>query len=139
MSMAVSLELRVPFLDRDLIDYVLRVPGREKRRYPGMKGLLVESCRDLLPRRVYDRPKMGFSLPMDQWMRGPLKSFTESGLKEVEKRALLAAGAIPRLQGQFDEHKLHWTRIWSLVVLGPYLAKFADAVGIENLAATLTR
>src|SRR5204863_1546646 len=80
MSMAVSLEMRVPFLDHELVEYVLGLPAEIKRRYPGVKGLLVEACRDLLPPSVYDRPKAGFVLPMQQWMHGPLGSFVEDGL-----------------------------------------------------------
>ncbi|MGH8164003.1 MAG: asparagine synthase (glutamine-hydrolyzing), partial [Rhodanobacteraceae bacterium] len=68
MSMAVSLELRVPFLDHELVEYSLGLPAAEKRRYPGVKGLLVEACRDLLPPAVYQRPKRGFALPMQKWM-----------------------------------------------------------------------
>ncbi len=49
MSMAVSLEMRVPFLDHELVEYVLGLPAAVKKRYRGVKGLLVEACRDLLP------------------------------------------------------------------------------------------
>jgi asparagine synthase (glutamine-hydrolysing) len=123
MSMAVSLELRVPFLDRDLVEYALALPELEKTRPPGMKGLLVESCRDLLPENVYNRPKMGFSLPMDLWMRGPLQGFKNVGLDVIERLGLLAPGTVPRLREQFRAGKLHWTRVWSLVVLGHYLRR----------------
>ncbi len=132
MSMAVSLELRVPFLDRDLVECILSLPAREKTRHPGIKGLLVEACRDLLPRNVYDRPKMGFSLPMDVWMRGALRKFSEAGLAEVDRLALLAPGSVQRLQRQFDTGEIHWTRLWSLVVLGHYLRKMSVNAGCES-------
>ena len=64
-------KLRVPFLDHALVEYSLGLPAAEKQRYPGTKGLLVEACRDLLPAAVYERPKRGFSLPMQEWMAGP--------------------------------------------------------------------
>ncbi len=89
MSMAVSLELRVPFLDHELVEYVLGLPEAAKKRYPGPKGLLVEACRDLLPPSVYRRPKAGFVLPMKVWMLGPLASFVEEGLRETVSRRLL--------------------------------------------------
>ena len=123
MSMAVSLELRVPFLDTDLIEYVLSLPAREKTRYRITKGLLVEACRDLLPEQVYNRRKMGFALPMDAWMRGPLKDFKLAGLAEVERRGILAPGAVNWIRSEFEDRKIHWTRIWSLVILGHYLKK----------------
>ena len=129
MSMAASLELRVPFLDRDLIEYVLRLPGREKTRYPGVKGLLVNACRDLLPRNVYNRPKMGFTLPMDVWMRGPLKEFKAAGLREMESLGLIAPEAVERLRTRFYKGELHWTRLWSLVVMGHYLKKAGNTAG----------
>ena len=132
MSMAASLEVRVPFLDRDLMEYVLRLPAREKNRHPGSKGLLVQSCRDLLPSSVYNRNKMGFSLPMDVWMRGPLKEFSDDGLGQVEHLRLISPEAIARLRTQFSEGKIHWTRIWSLVVLGHYLTRVGAGVGFEN-------
>jgi asparagine synthase (glutamine-hydrolysing) len=123
MSMAVSLELRVPFLDEDLIEYVLNLPALEKTRYRITKGLLVEACRDLLPEQVYRRKKMGFALPMDAWMRGPLKEFSIEGLDEVKRLGLLAPGAVEWIRGEFEDGKIHWTRIWSLVILGHYLKK----------------
>ena len=123
MSMAVSLELRVPFLDRDLIEYMLSLPAREKTRYRMMKGLLVEACKDLLPEQVYQRRKMGFALPMDAWMRGPLKVFKLEGLNEVERLRILAPGAVDWIRTEFEAGKIHWTRLWSLVILGHYLKK----------------
>jgi len=123
MSMAVSLELRVPFLDEDLIEYVLSLPAHEKTRYRITKGLLVEACRDLLPEQVYRRKKMGFALPMDAWMRGPLKEFKIEGLDEVKRLGLLAPGAVEWIRAEFEDGKIHWTRIWSLVILGHYLKK----------------
>ena len=129
MSMAVSLELRVPFLDTDLIDYVLNLPEREKTRYRITKGLLVEACRDLLPEQVYNRKKMGFALPMDAWMRGPLKAFKLAGLEEVERRGILAPGAVSWIRTEFEDRRIHWTRIWSLVILGHYLKKCSESSG----------
>lgn len=120
MSMAVSLEMRVPFLDHPLVEYVLGLPAAVKKRYSGVKGLLVEACRDLLPPSVYDRPKSGFVLPMKQWMRGPLASFVDEGLRETIERRLLPESFINELRAKFERDKLHWTRLWAVVVLGHY-------------------
>ena len=135
MSMAVSLELRVPFLDLDLVEYALSLPSQEKTRYRIPKGLLVEACRDLLPEQVYNRPKMGFSLPMDPWMRGPLRAFAGVGLDEVERLKLLAPGAVGQIQRRFEQREIHWTRIWSLVVLGHYLKRLGVGGSGEAAAA----
>jgi len=120
MSMAVSLELRVPFLDHELVEYVLGLPAAVKKRYPGTKGLLVEACRDLLPHSVYQRPKAGFVLPMKAWMAGPLASFVDEGLHETVSRYLLPQAFVDELSTAFRQDRLHWTRVWSIVVLGHF-------------------
>ncbi len=131
MSMAVSLEMRVPFLDHELVEYVLGLPAAEKRRGRLTKSLLVESCRDLLPVSVYDRPKRGFALPMGVWMRGPLESFVNAGLKECVTRALLPGPFVDQQFQAFRRGRLSWTRLWSLVVLG-HFAQRHDLHGDEN-------
>ena len=120
MSMAVSLELRVPFLDHELVEYVLGLPAAAKKRYAGTKGLLVEACRDLLPASVYSRPKAGFVLPMKAWMLGPLASFVDEGLRETISRQLLPETFVNEISGAFRRGHLHWTRVWSIVVLGHF-------------------
>lgn len=135
MSMAVSLELRVPFLDQELVEYVLSLPGREKMRYGTPKGLLVEACRDMLPEQVYNRRKMGFALPMNAWMRGPLKPFKLAGLEEVKSLQILAPGAVEWIRKEFEDGRVHWTRLWSLVVLGHYLKRIGHAAGFAQAEA----
>jgi asparagine synthase (glutamine-hydrolysing) len=120
MSMAVSLEMRVPFLNHELVEYVLGLPAAEKRRSAVVKGLLVEACRDLLPASVYQRPKRGFVLPMKDWMRGPLASFVENGLRETTSRGLLPEVFVTEMRRSFAQDRLHWTRLWSMVVLGQF-------------------
>ena len=120
MSMAVSLEMRVPFLDHELVEYVLGLPAAEKRRGSGTKSLLVAACRDLLPASVYERPKRGFVLPMNDWMRGPLDAFVRAGLRETVARDLLPAEFVDKTAAAFRGERLHWTRLWSIVVLGHY-------------------
>ena len=121
MSMAVSLELRVPFLDHELVEYSLGLTAAEKKRYGGTKGLLIEACRDLLPPAVYERPKAGFALPMRKWMKGPLAPFVEDGLREVIRRQLLPQDFVADAQKRFQTDRLHWTRLWSIVVLGHFV------------------
>lgn len=120
MSMAVSLELRVPFLDHELVEYVLGLPAAAKKRYGGTKGLLVEACRDLLPASVHTRPKAGFVLPMKAWMLGPLASFVDEGLRETTSRQLLPKNFVDEISAAFRRGHLHWTRLWSVVVLGHF-------------------
>lgn len=125
MSMAVALEIRVPLLDHELVEEVLGLPEESKRRGGRPKGLLIEACRDLLPAEVYDRDKMGFSLPMDAWMRGPLREFCQTGLQGVTNAGVLARDFVSRTASRFERHELHWSRLWALVVLGRFLSRRA--------------
>jgi asparagine synthase (glutamine-hydrolysing) len=123
MSMAVSLEVRVPFLDHELVEFVLGLPESEKNQGPLVKSLLVDSVKDLLPSEIYDRKKMGFQLPMDDWMRGPLDKFTTEGLRHVVDHDVFTDEQASRLRRQFSGRKLHWQKLWAVVVLGWYLKK----------------
>ena len=132
MSMAVSLELRVPFLDHELVEYVLGLPVAAKKRYSGVKGLLVEACRDLLPASVYDRPKAGFVLPMKQWMGGPLAAFVEEGVRETVERRLLPQSFTNEMREAFQKNRMHWSRLWSIVVLGHYARRRSLAGSVNE-------
>jgi len=129
MSMAHALEVRVPFLDHELIEFVLGVDDRHK--YPHTpKRLLVDSLGDLLPREVVDRPKMGFTLPWEVWMRGEIRSFCEARLAGLGKRPMFRRGAVEGLWQRFlrGDQRMNWSRIWTLVVLEDWLHRH----GIEN-------
>ena len=119
MSMAVGLEIRVPFLEHDLLEEVLLYPQRLKKGR-GVKPLLVAAFRDDLPTEVYDRPKQGFALPMDAWMRGPLAAFTGEGLAAAGEFLEMAEPLVQKKR--FEKGNLHWTRLWTWSVLGHWLA-----------------
>jgi asparagine synthase (glutamine-hydrolysing) len=123
MSMAVSLEVRVPFLDHELVEFLLGLPARKKERPGTAKSLLVESVRDLIPAEIYDRKKIGFELPMSDWMRGPLHQFTLDGLMHVTNHGVLLTSQTLELRQRFARGKLAWQKLWALVVLGWYLEK----------------
>ncbi len=120
MSMAVGLEIRVPFLDHCLVEEILGIPQKFKKG-PGIKPLLVEAFRKDLPPEVYNRPKQGFSLPMDEWIRGPLDVFSKEGVMAAAD--LLSLSEPMRQLENFQKNLLHWTRIWQWCVLGHWLVK----------------
>lgn len=120
MSMAVSLEIRVPFLDHVLVERVLALPGSAKGGRPP-KRLLIEAFQGDLPEEVWKRPKQGFELPMDDWMRGPLQGFVREGLQRISECQLVGEPLVERRRADFESRRLHWTRLWALVVLGHYL------------------
>lgn len=123
MSMAHSLELRVPFLDTPLVSRVLAYPAREKFNPKRPKDLLLRATQDLIPEEIWNRPKMGFTLPMRTWMLGPLRDYCRDGLKVLSSASILASDKADKVWTEFESNGLHWAAPWSLVVLGHYLRK----------------
>lgn len=121
MSMANSLELRVPFLDHELVEFVTGLPGSWKVEGPRPKSLLVDAVADLLPRAVYDRKKMGFTLPFSTWMKGGLCQEIEDTLFDnratSELDGVLNGEAIRDFWGMFLDGRASWSRSWALYVL----------------------
>ena len=75
MSMNNSLEVRVPFLDHELVEYVNQLPESYKIDKESRKKILQDTYRDFLPNELYHRPKHGFEVPLLKWFRGPLLGF----------------------------------------------------------------
>jgi len=124
MSMAHALEVRVPFLDHELVEYVLGLPDQMKKG-DSTKSLLVDAMGPLIPREIIDRPKMGFTLPWEHWMKGPLKEFCESHLKRLAARGILDPEHTDRMWNLFLKGDLRytWARLWHLIVLEYWLEK----------------
>ncbi|WP_242928045.1 asparagine synthase (glutamine-hydrolyzing) [Pontibacter vulgaris] len=122
MSMAHALEVRVPFLDYKLVEYVLGVPDKYKYPYTPKK-LLTDSLGDLLPLNIINRPKMGFILPWQQWLKGEMYLFAEEKLKKLGSRGLLDAQVLEDLWNKFNagDPMISWSRIWYLIVLENWL------------------
>lgn len=129
MSMAVALEVRVPFLDYKLAEYILGLPDKDKSTITPKK-LLTDSLKELLPSEIIERKKMGFVLPWQIWMKNELKSFCEENLNELKKRTTLNTTYLDNLWYRFlnNDTLITWSRIWHLVVLGHWLKKME----IEN-------
>ena len=92
-TMSTSLESRAPLLDRGLIEYALSLPEIYKvRKVSGKwvsKWVLREVLYKYVPQQLIDRPKMGFSIPIDDWLRGPLKSWSEKFYQEIKLLILI--------------------------------------------------
>jgi asparagine synthase (glutamine-hydrolysing) len=122
MSMAHSLELRVPLVDHILAARLLATPGVQKGFGKTAKQWLGESFVKYLPDEVFSRKKMGFVLPFAVWLRGPLAS-------QVEKTLLGEAGklwnraAVQQVWSDFQQGRLSWSRPWALYVLSRWAAQ----------------
>lgn len=122
MSMAHALEVRVPFLDHELVELVLAIPDSIK--YPHTpKQLLVAAMGDLLPAEIVNRPKMGFTLPFSDWMRGELWSFCDQHLRRLAGRSRFNESYLLKLWSDFlaGHPGISWSRLWTLVVLEHWL------------------
>jgi asparagine synthase (glutamine-hydrolysing) len=121
VSMAHSIEVRVPLVDTFLSD---RLSGLDdqKRYWPiGEKQLLRRQSKDVLPNNFFSRPKRGFEFPMDSWMRGPLRPLVESKLLDPTQCAAvgLRADQVARIWKRFIDRPgaIYWNRPWALFSL----------------------
>jgi len=128
MSMANSLEVREPFFDYKLVEYVLQIPDAIK--YPVYaKSLLVESFQKFLPDEIVHRKKMGFIFPWNDWLRGELRDYALMHLQLLGGRKQFNKQEIDILWQAFLGGKggVKWIHIWQLVVLSVYLSTNFDA------------
>ncbi len=120
MSMRHSLELRVPFVDRPLIEWLWGQPAAFRRNH-APKQALFDALRDLLPPGLQRRPKRGFTLPFAQWMRRELRPFLEETFStaSVSRTALFAPAAVQARWNGFlhGADSREWSRVWSLAML----------------------
>jgi asparagine synthase (glutamine-hydrolysing) len=124
MSMAFGLEVREPFFDYQLIEYVLSLPDEVKLGV-SPKQLLSDALDPLLPKATISRSKKGFVLPWKIWMKNELRSFCESQLKECGERAFINKSYLAKMWSQFlkGDKQVSWISIWQLVVLNYWMNK----------------
>ncbi|MHB0971432.1 MAG: asparagine synthase (glutamine-hydrolyzing) [Thermoanaerobaculia bacterium] len=126
MSMAHSLEVRVPLIDHEVVEEAMRVPGRMKLSAATNKPLLRSAVPDL-PESAAGRKKMGFTLPWDTWLRGPLRNRVTELLSR--KTHVLDAGATWKLWRLYLDRpgSVSFSRVWALALV----IAWADANGVE--------
>lgn len=122
MSMAHSLELRVPFLDHELVEFALSLPDQLK---PYGKKILVQSLKEKLPDSIVNRPKMGFVFPWEHWLRNELFSFAEENIHSINHKTLFRNGQVINLWNKFlkGDPSVSYSRLWPLVVLNHWMDK----------------
>jgi asparagine synthase (glutamine-hydrolysing) len=119
-SMAYSLEVRVPFLDHRVVEYAWRLPPALKYcSRAGSKHLLRQLLYRHVPRGLVDRPKRGFSSPLPEWLRGPLREWADDLLDErvLREEGLFDASAV---REHWDQHleaaSDHWQLLWNVLM-----------------------
>ena len=130
MSMAVSLETRVPYLDKDLVELAFRVPAALKLKDNTTKAILKEVAATLVPRECVYRPKEGFSIPIKHWLNSEFKPLVDDLLNEstIRQQGLFNVATVARLK---DEHRRgthnHSHILWALIVFHDWQRRWLSA------------
>jgi asparagine synthase (glutamine-hydrolysing) len=143
MSMAHGLEVRVPFVDKEVVDFVMALPGKWKISGRRPKPLLVDALGALLPEEIWSRPKMGFTLPFERWLRSSLQAeldetFSRDSLGQLGVDAKHARSIWQR----FKKNPQHqpWSRPWALYVLAKWCElNDVAAQGVNGKASGVMR
>jgi asparagine synthase (glutamine-hydrolysing) len=131
-SMAVSLESRAPFLDHELAELAARIPSEMLIDGRGGKKLLKAVAKRFVPASAIDRPKMGFGVPVAEWLRGPLRPMVQELLlaPDSRTRALYRPRALERVVAQHASGRRNWQgAIWTMLMLELFWRRWAPAVG----------
>jgi len=129
VSMARSLEVRVPLLDTPLVEFVSALPDAARRRAGSQKALLVESLRDILPPEILAQRKRTFTLPWEEWLRGPLRPRIEASFASLSPKLAphLHSEGVRAVWNDFLAKKTSWSRPWTLYVLNEWCRRHLPA------------
>ena len=129
MSMAASIESRVPFLDHRLVEFTARLPERMKIRGGITKYILRESMKGILPDSILTRPKMGFPVPIGAWFRGPFKNVIDEYVlsERAVQRRIFDPAFVRSLVKRHGAGEDHSERLWSLVNFEIWQRQFLDS------------
>lgn len=131
-SMASSLEVRVPFLDPEVFDTAWRIPSALHLREGQGKGVLRELLYRHVPRELIDRPKMGFAVPLDAWLRGPLRDWAEDLLSfaSLADLPMLDAATVQALwQAHLKGQGHHAQQLWAVLQLLAWQRRWKPGFG----------
>jgi asparagine synthase (glutamine-hydrolysing) len=128
MSMAHSLEVRVPLIDHKLVEFGARIPAELKLQKGRGKWIFAKALEDVLPESVLNRPKRGFEMPVASWMQHDLRDVLEDvfSKESVGQRGLFEYEAAAKVYRDFREGRGPYMRAWALAVLELWLRQFVD-------------
>jgi len=137
MGMSHALEIRVPLIDHELVELVAGMPAAAKRGDGTVpKPLLVRAMGDDLPESIVRRPKMGFVLPFDRWLRGPLAERVAEtlGSRDAVTDAGLRPNAVGQLWRRFTKRapEVTWSRVWALFVMVDWTRRLQGWAGAAS-------
>ncbi|HEY5617965.1 MAG TPA: asparagine synthase (glutamine-hydrolyzing) [Vicinamibacterales bacterium] len=138
MSMSMSIESRVPFLDHRLVEFAARLPQRMKLNGFTTKRILREAVTDIVPPSILTRPKMGFPVPFAGWMRGRWNDVARQVLadRRTRERGLIdTAAASSLLHDHRSGRRPGGDAVWALLNLELWFRTFIDGDGIQTLPA----
>jgi asparagine synthase (glutamine-hydrolysing) len=129
VSMARSLEVRVPLLDTLLVEFVSALPDAARSKQGSQKALLVEALRDVLPPEILKQRKRTFTLPWDEWLRGPLRARLDASFASPSSSLAqhLHFDGVRTVWNDFLAGKTSWSRPWSLYVLNEWCRRHLPA------------
>jgi asparagine synthase (glutamine-hydrolysing) len=129
VSMAQSLEVRVPLLDTPLVEFAGSLPDAARRRPGAQKALLAEALGDLLPQEILGQRKRTFTLPWEEWLRGPLRARMEASFADAAPplAGYVRPGGLRLVWTDFLAGKTTWSRPWSLYVLNEWCRRHLAA------------
>ena len=123
-SMAVSLETRLPFMDHRLIEFAWTLPNEYKYKNGRTKWILKEVLNKYIPKKLYDRPKQGFGIPINEWLKGSLREWAEELLNEqkLKEQGYFDAIKIREKWMQHQSGKSNWQhQIWNILMFQSWL------------------
>jgi asparagine synthase (glutamine-hydrolysing) len=126
-SMAVGLEARVPLLDHRIVEFALKLPIDMKQRNGKSKWLLRQLLHRYVPSEIVERPKMGFSIPIGDWLRGPLREWSQDLLssEQLKKHDFFKSDIVQTyLNEHMKGHRNHQYKLWVLLMFQSWYLKW---------------
>src|SRR5581483_4280176 len=134
MSMAASIESRVPLLDHHLVEFACGLPERMKLRGLETKHILRQAMKGVLPVEIVRRRKMGFPVPVGGWLRGRYRHIVEEYVlsERARGRGIFEGGYVRELVARHEAGENHTERLWALVNFEIWQRRFFDGEAATN-------